>query len=202
MMPPTAVPKPTERDGLSQCVDCHFKNRAHTRRVATSIRLALQSSNNLATSGETEDERAEHRADGETDVEVSTERREAIREYSRLVRRYESMLTRGRSGRRAVAPTADSSERSRNDRFGISASDFATDPAPEMRGDIARILFHMSLRDGFGIPRDLEGELRQWHVDDPVDEGERARDALLDDLPIGANPYIGYPWLVDLVEDF
>lgn len=92
-------------------------------------------------------------------------------------------------------------------------------PRPEVRGDIARILFYMDLRyegdkalepnlklveqqpPGLRHGMDAEGQgylgqlstLLRWHQEDPVDAGEQRRNTLVEKLQGNRNPFVDHP---------
>ena len=84
------------------------------------------------------------------------------------------------------------------------------------KGDLARTYFYLStayLRewtccndigvDASFIKPWMESEMRLWHVADPVDSYEIARNnQIYSDYQHNRNPYIDYPELVDSIEDF
>jgi hypothetical protein len=137
--------------------------------------------------------------------DAAARRHEAINEYAALVRAYEVMVRTLSSDIGESSANESSAIRSRDARlgfFGLGIDVLASMPSREVRGDIARIVFHMSMRDRIEIADDLERQLRLWHRDDPVDDQERVRDALIADLPVGSNPFIEDPALVDQIEDY
>lgn len=88
--------------------------------------------------------------------------------------------------------------------------------ADMFKGDLARTYFYLStayLRewsccDDVGVDKSfikpwMEAEMREWHVSDPVDSYEIARNNVIyTDYQHNRNPYIDYPELVDSIEDF
>ena len=75
-------------------------------------------------------------------------------------------------------------------------------PIEERRGDVARVIFYMSLRWGLDIPDYEEENLRAWHLADPVDAWEIERNQRIQDLQGNRNPFIDCPDLVELIVDF
>ena len=90
---------------------------------------------------------------------------------------------------------------------------------PERRGDIARAHFYLAARyrydttvvDGFdddvnatngSINTFEESVLRQWHLDDPVDDLERQRNNRIEGYQRNRNPFVDWPQLVGRVTDF
>jgi deoxyribonuclease-1 len=82
-----------------------------------------------------------------------------------------------------------------NRRYG--ACDFEIDfkakraePAPTIRGDIARIYFYMRDRYQLNISRQQTQLFEAWSKDDPVDEWERIKNQKVMTIQGNANPYI------------
>ncbi len=75
-------------------------------------------------------------------------------------------------------------------------------PPEEHRGNVARAMFYMSVRYWWQIPDLMEDTLKQWHVDDPVDAAEEARNGRIRLIQGNLNPFIEDPNLVDLIADF
>jgi len=96
------------------------------------------------------------------------------------------------------------------------------DPPDHVKGDIARIYFYMATRyyteDGCwrgdasasppyavnkaNIKTWQENMLRKWHNDDPVDDGERARNDLIHRIQGNRNPFVDHPEWVAKIADF
>ncbi|MBV70902.1 MAG: hypothetical protein CMH52_06080 [Myxococcales bacterium] len=72
----------------------------------------------------------------------------------------------------------------------------------QRRGDIARIVFYMSVRWGIDIASDEEMILRQWNQIDPPDDREQLRNQRVSQRQGNRNPFIDCPELVDRVSDF
>ncbi|MDX9720591.1 MAG: endonuclease [Myxococcota bacterium] len=70
------------------------------------------------------------------------------------------------------------------------------------RGDVARAQFYMSVRYQLPIAAEVEDILRQWHLDDPVDEREFERNNAIEALQQNRNPFIDRTDFVDLLSDF
>jgi len=84
------------------------------------------------------------------------------------------------------------------------------------KGDVARSYFYLSTAymdewdccDDVGVNRSsikpwMENILRRWHLEDPVDENEMARNSAIFDLyQKNRNPFIDYPQFVDQISDF
>ncbi len=70
------------------------------------------------------------------------------------------------------------------------------------RGDVARVIFYMSIRWGLDIIDYEEQTLRSWHLADPVDNWERERNTRIASYQGNRNPFIDCPELVDRIDDF
>lgn len=70
-------------------------------------------------------------------------------------------------------------------------------PGDDDKGDVARIVFYMNVRWDLDISLvgDLE-TLKQWHIDDPVDDFEVNRNDVIYSYQSNRNPFIDYPHLV------
>lgn len=77
--------------------------------------------------------------------------------------------------------------------FEIDSDTEVVEPRPAIRGDIARIHFYMERVHGVGLGDDLRERLRRWHLEDPPDALERARDARISRLQGGGNPWVTEP---------
>ena len=64
------------------------------------------------------------------------------------------------------------------------------EPAPTIRGDIARIYFYMRDRYQLNISRQQTQLFEAWSKDDPVDEWERIKNQKGMTIQGNANPYI------------
>ena len=73
---------------------------------------------------------------------------------------------------------------------------------PKFRGDIARAQFYFSVRYDRGIDTTQEQVLRQWHLDDPVDDQERIRNDRIELWQGNRNPFVDRPDFVDRIADF
>lgn len=76
------------------------------------------------------------------------------------------------------------------------------EPPPEHKGNIARALFYISTIYGFHLSAQQENVLRQWHEQDPVDDGERARNGRVAKVQGNRNPFVDAPELVKRISDF
>jgi deoxyribonuclease-1 len=76
------------------------------------------------------------------------------------------------------------------------------EPQDEVKGDIARVIFYMSVRWGLEISDGEESVLRRWHNGDPVQMHELAKNDVIESLQGNRNPFIDCPELVEMVTDF
>lgn len=76
------------------------------------------------------------------------------------------------------------------------------EPQDEVKGDIARAIFYMSIRWGLTISSDEEAVLRGWHSSDGVAPHELAKNDVIEGLQGNRNPFIDCPNLVERVVDF
>ena len=77
-----------------------------------------------------------------------------------------------------------------NDRLRVA------EPAPQVRGNVARAMFYMAHRyreDGLRIFRKHGELLLKWHLADPPDDRERARNERIGHLQGDRNPFIDNP---------
>ena len=97
------------------------------------------------------------------------------------------------------------------------ANDFSFEPRPEVKGDVARMLFYMAVRyEGYDTYVNLElsenilpntdktpfhgiqSTLLDWHRNDPVDAWEENRnDIIFNDYQNNRNPFIDHPELAE-----
>jgi len=75
-------------------------------------------------------------------------------------------------------------------------------PRPEVRGDIARMIFYFAVRFDVAIQNVEEGMLRSWHEADPVTDKEKRTNNLKYAVQGNRNPFVDYPDLVKSVSDF
>ena len=86
---------------------------------------------------------------------------------------------------------------------GVSSSRPSAFQPPRMhRGNAARSLFYFAIRYELKIDPLQEYYLRKWHREDPVDEAERERNDVIENLQKNRNPFIDYPELVEMIENF
>jgi hypothetical protein len=75
-------------------------------------------------------------------------------------------------------------------------------PPTKHRGNVARAMFYFAVKYNQKISPVEEMTLRNWHLQDPVDEKERSQMERIFQLQKTRNPFIDYPHLVSLIEDF
>jgi endonuclease I len=76
------------------------------------------------------------------------------------------------------------------------------EPRDDHKGNVARAMFYMSVRYWLPLDDDMEEDLRDWNLLDPVDEAERARNALIETIQGNRNPFVDDPELVEEIGDF
>lgn len=76
------------------------------------------------------------------------------------------------------------------------------EPRDERKGDIARAVLYFSIRWGRGVGPSEEEALRAWVVSDPVDDRERQRNDLVEQVQGNRNPFVDCPELVPRIADF
>lgn len=72
----------------------------------------------------------------------------------------------------------------------------------DRRGNVARAMFYFAVRYEEEIPDAEEATLRAWHVEDPVDAREKARNDAIEQLQNNRNPFVDHPELVERIRDF
>lgn len=89
-------------------------------------------------------------------------------------------------------------------KVGVSSesSSRSFEPPEHHKGNVARALFYFAVRYGKKIPAHEEMFLRQWHLLDPVDEEELARNQRIAKIQGNLNPFIEDESLVNLIENF
>ena len=75
-------------------------------------------------------------------------------------------------------------------------------PRKEVRGNVARAIFHFATVYGFRIDAKEEAILRQWAKDDPADEAELARMLRVMGEQGTANYYVQFPGILERVDTF
>jgi deoxyribonuclease-1 len=76
------------------------------------------------------------------------------------------------------------------------------EPPTDHKGNVARALFYFAVRYDISISPIEESFLRMWNTLDPVDEDERNRNDIIEQIQGNRNPFIDDPELVDLISDF
>lgn len=100
------------------------------------------------------------------------------------------------------ASTSINSSR-KNKPYGPVTNDTYFEPRDEVKGDVARILFYMSIRynmsiEGLNVVSSLD-LLIEWHENDPVSYQEEYRNEQIKKIQGNYNPFIDNPWLVNLI---
>lgn len=85
---------------------------------------------------------------------------------------------------------------------GGNSRTFGFQPPKEHRGNVARAMFYVSARYRYRIPAIEEYYLRKWHLDDPVDSEEIARNDAVEEVQGNRNPFIDFPELAERIADF
>ena len=70
------------------------------------------------------------------------------------------------------------------------------------RGNVARAWFYVCLRYDLWIDDKIEAVLRSWHVEDPPDAAESARNDAIQSLQYNRNPFVDRPGYVDHINNF
>jgi len=83
-----------------------------------------------------------------------------------------------------------------------SRGDRVWEPRRERRGDVARIMFYMSVRWGLDIDPEQEAILRRWNATDPPDTREAIRNQNAAMIQGNRNPFVDCPSLADRIPDF
>ena len=81
------------------------------------------------------------------------------------------------------------------------------EPRDVHKGNVARSHFYYAIRynglyNEYVNPTKMETHLRAWHVSDPVDSAEQARNQHIYTLQHNRNPFIDHPELVDRISSF
>ena len=75
-------------------------------------------------------------------------------------------------------------------------------PRGDHRGNTARAIFYISVRYAKPVPTGMEAVLKSWHLDDPVDAAERARETRVENVQGNPNPFVDFPQLVMRISDY
>lgn len=75
-------------------------------------------------------------------------------------------------------------------------------PPEDHKGNVARALFYFAVRYNLNISELEEFYLRQWHLFDPVDSAEIARNDEIEKIQGNRNPFIDNPELVGSIRNF
>jgi deoxyribonuclease-1 len=81
------------------------------------------------------------------------------------------------------------------------------EPRDVHKGNVARSHFYYIIRydgnyNGYQNAAKMEAHFRDWHVSDPVDSAEQARNEAIYALQYNRNPFIDYPALADRISSF
>lgn len=76
------------------------------------------------------------------------------------------------------------------------------EPPESIKGNIARALFYFAVKYELPIDDQEEYFLKKWHQQDPVDEKEVQRNNLVYKFQNTRNPFIDFPSLVDMIDNF
>lgn len=83
-----------------------------------------------------------------------------------------------------------------------SKDDSFFEPPSSIKGDIARSLMYMSVKYEMFITDAEESFIRKWHKEDPVDSFERRKNNIIHNHQGTRNPFIDYPHLESIIENF
>lgn len=76
------------------------------------------------------------------------------------------------------------------------------EPPHEHKGNVARALFYFAIKYNIQIDKAEEDTMRQWHVQDPVDQAEIARNRNVSRHQGNINYFIEHPEFVDKISNF
>jgi len=74
------------------------------------------------------------------------------------------------------------------------------EPPVNHRGNVARAIFYFATRYEMKISPLEQAALKEWNKADPVDDIERRRNDMIEDMQGNRNPYIDYPELIDAID--
>ncbi len=91
-----------------------------------------------------------------------------------------------------------------NTKLGYTNRDTRTyfEPAPSVRGDIARALFYFSIRYKISIDKVQESYFRKWHIEDPVSALEISKNQKVYEAQKNRNPFVDHPEWVEFINNF
>ncbi len=103
-----------------------------------------------------------------------------------------------------IKPANPSENTSRNNKaFGTVTNSTYYCPRDGVKGDVARILFYMSVRYDMDIEQlgvaQSTSMLLEWNDLDQVDSFERNRNRIVQSIQGNYNPFVDNPWLADLI---
>jgi hypothetical protein len=88
-------------------------------------------------------------------------------------------------------------------RIGKSASGKTVfEPPVSHRGNVARALFYFAVQYNLAMDDEQEATMRQWNVEDPVDDEEIIRNQDIQNIQGNRNPFVDYPELIERISDF
>ena len=76
------------------------------------------------------------------------------------------------------------------------------EPRDVHKGNVARAIFYFAVTYNHQVSAAEEAALRAWHVQDPVDDAERARNDAIEGIQRSRNFFIDRPDLVDSISNF
>ncbi len=85
---------------------------------------------------------------------------------------------------------------------GVKVGHNTFEPADEVKGNIARIMFYFSTRYQLEIDDNEEEVLRRWNEEDPVDSVEMEMNNRIHEIQGNRNPFVDFPSFVDRISDF
>lgn len=86
--------------------------------------------------------------------------------------------------------------------LGAQVTESSFEPPPGHKGNVARAMFYFAVQHRMRLGNRMEASLRRWHVEDPVDDAERARNEAIYGVQRSRNFFIDRPDLVERIADF
>ncbi|AWV90622.1 endonuclease I family protein [Bradymonas sediminis] len=83
-----------------------------------------------------------------------------------------------------------------------AAGEIRFEPRDEHKGNVARAMLYFSVVYDYSMRADEEAAMRAWHVLDPVDDAERARNDAVEEAQKNRNFFIDWPHLVEKISDY
>ncbi len=84
----------------------------------------------------------------------------------------------------------------------LAGGDNYFEPPTEHKGNVARALFYFAVRYKMSMDDKQEETLRRWNDLDPVDDAERARNEIVNEVQGNRNPFIDFPQLANYIRNF